>query len=163
MGIPFSKFKPFCAPFVLEWKFLGRRPKPALLFFIAKKDPAGRTLQAACKKASPEPPSAGQTYFEPGVLQLPTVKQIKRLYNSVQNRFYKHVLKGAVNNNGNNTTNGKQQQRQTAKRQRQKHQRYIFSTQNSAGVVLNTFPRLNTKTFILPTRFISFFCGRIIC
>ena len=26
---------------------LGRRPKPALLFLIAEKDPAGRTLQAA--------------------------------------------------------------------------------------------------------------------
>ncbi|MCI7044559.1 MAG: hypothetical protein MR993_06320, partial [Spirochaetes bacterium] len=33
----------------------------------------------------------------PGVLQLPTVKQIKRLYNSVQNRFYKQVQKGAFN------------------------------------------------------------------
>ena len=36
---------------------LGRRPKPSLLFLIAEKDPAGRTLQAApcgppCKKAS---------------------------------------------------------------------------------------------------------------
>ena len=44
---------------------LGRRPKPSLLFLIAEKDPAGCTLQAApCG-----PPSAGQTYFEPGVLQ----------------------------------------------------------------------------------------------
>ncbi|MCI7536174.1 hypothetical protein [Candidatus Avelusimicrobium faecicola] len=99
--------------------------------------PAGSTLQAACKKLAPEPPSAGQTYFElgvlqpfyqglrpkptllfliaekegkkasplgtyktyfePGVLQLPTVGQIKRLYNSVQNRFYKQVQKGAFN------------------------------------------------------------------
>ena len=71
---------------------MGLRPKPALLFLIAEKDPAGRF----CKKASPEPPSAGQTYFEPGVLQLPTVKQIKRLYNSVQNRFYKQVQKGGI-------------------------------------------------------------------
>jgi len=46
------------------------------------------------------------------VLQLPTVKQIKRLYNSVQNRFYKQVQKGAFNGT-------QQQQRHTAKRQRQ--------------------------------------------
>ena len=144
MGIPFSKFTPFCAPFVLEWKFLGRRPKPALLFFIAKK---------VSKKASPL--GTYKTYFEPGVLQLPTVRQIKRLYNSVQNRFYKQILKGAVNNNGNNTTNGEQQQR------------YIFSMQNSAGVVLNTIPPLEHENLYFigtpPTRFISFFYGRIIC
>ena len=74
---------------------LGRCPKPALLFLIAEKEG---------KKASPL--GTYKTYFEPGVLQLPTVKQIKRLYNSVQNRFYKQVQKGAFN--------GKQQ------RQRQK-------------------------------------------
>ena len=156
MGIPFSKFTPFCAPFGLEWKFLGRRPKPALLFFIAKK---------VSKKASPL--GTYKTYFEPGVLQLPTVRQIKRLYNSVQNRFYKQVLKGAVNNNGNNTANGEQQQRQTAKRQRQKHQRYIFSIQNSAGIgSKNQPPREHKNLYFIgtpPTRFISFFCGRIIC
>ncbi|MDY6128861.1 MAG: hypothetical protein SPH98_02705, partial [Elusimicrobiaceae bacterium] len=66
--------------------FLGRRPKPALLFLIAEKEG---------KKASPL--GTYKTYFEPGVLQLPTVKQIKRLYNSVQNRFYKQVQKGALN------------------------------------------------------------------
>ena len=68
------------------WQFLGRRPKPALLFLIAEKEG---------KKASPL--GTYKTYFEPGVLQLPTVKQIKRLYNSVQNRFYKQVQKGALN------------------------------------------------------------------
>ena len=73
------------------WQFLGRRPKPALLFLIAEKEG---------KKASPL--GTYKTYFEPGVLQLPTVGQIKRLYNSVQNRFYKQVQKGAFNNNGNN-------------------------------------------------------------
>ena len=66
--------------------FLGRRPKPALLFLIAEKEG---------KKASPL--GTYKTYFEPGVLQLPTVGQIKRLYNSVQNRFYKQVQKGAFN------------------------------------------------------------------
>ena len=78
-----------------ERQTAGRRPKPALLFLIAEKEG---------KKASPL--GTYKTYFEPGVLQLPTVKQIKRLYNSVQNRFYKQVQKGALN--------GKQQ------RQRQK-------------------------------------------
>ena len=72
------------------WKFLGLRPKPVLLFLIAEKEG---------KKASPL--GTYKTYFEPGVLQLPTVKQIKRLYNSVQNRFYKQVQKGAFNNKGN--------------------------------------------------------------
>ncbi|WP_428078798.1 hypothetical protein, partial [Candidatus Avelusimicrobium faecicola] len=66
--------------------FQGLHPLPALLFFIAKK---------VSKKASPL--GTYKTYFEPGVLQLPTVRQIKRLYNSVQNRFYKQVLKGAFN------------------------------------------------------------------
>ena len=65
--------------------FMGLHPKPALLFFIAKK---------VSKKASPL--GTYKTYFEPGVLQLPTVKQIKRLYNSVQNRFYKQVQKGGI-------------------------------------------------------------------
>nr|DAH92112.1 MAG TPA: hypothetical protein [Bacteriophage sp.] len=48
---------------------MGLHPKPALLFFIAKK---------VSKKASPL--GTYKTYFEPGVLQLPTVGQIKRLY-----------------------------------------------------------------------------------
>ena len=43
--------------------------KPALLFLIAEKEG---------KKASPL--GTYKTYFEPGVLQLPTVGQIKRLY-----------------------------------------------------------------------------------
>ena len=82
---------------------LGVAPQTCLTFFIAEKDPAGRLA----KRLAPEPPSAGQTYFEPGVLQLPTVGQIKRLYNSVQNRFYKQVQKGAFNGtqqNGNRKT-----------------------------------------------------------
>ena len=74
---------------------LGRRPKPALLFLIAEKEG---------KKASPL--GTYKTYFEPGVLQLPTVGQIKRLYNSVQNRFYKQVQKGAFNGT---QQNGEQQ------------------------------------------------------
>ena len=69
----------------------GVAPLASLLFLIAEKEG---------KKASPL--GTYKTYFEPGVLQLPTVKQIKRLYNSVQNRFYKQVQKGAFNNNDNN-------------------------------------------------------------
>jgi hypothetical protein len=83
-------------------------PKPALLFFIAKK---------VSKKASPL--GTYKTYFEPGVLQLPTVKQIKRLYNSVQNRFYKQVQKGALNGKRLNGT--QQQQRQQLKTQNKKN------------------------------------------
>ena len=78
----------FCKKLAPELLLLGLRPKPALLFLIAEKEG---------KKASPL--GTYKTYFEPGVLQLPTVKQIKRLYNSVQNRFYKQVQKGAFNNN----------------------------------------------------------------
>ncbi|WP_428043951.1 hypothetical protein [Candidatus Avelusimicrobium faecicola] len=52
-------------------------------------------MQKSKQKASPL--GTYKTYFEPGVLQLPTVGQIKRLYNSVQNRFYKQVQKGAFN------------------------------------------------------------------
>ena len=85
--------------------FLGRRPKPALLFLIAEKEG---------KKASPL--GTYKTYFEPGVLQLPTVGQIKRLYNSVQNRFYKQVLKGAFNGTQQNGN------RKTAKTKGKKHQ-----------------------------------------
>ncbi|MCI7536026.1 hypothetical protein, partial [Candidatus Avelusimicrobium faecicola] len=70
-------------------------------FFIAKK---------VSKKASPL--GTYKTYFEPGVLQLPTVKQIKRLYNSVQNRFYKQVQKGAFNGK-------RQKQMATAKARRE--------------------------------------------
>ena len=69
---------------------MGLHPLPALLFFIAKK---------VSKKASPL--GTYKTYFDTGVLQLPTVKQIKRLYNSVQNRFYKQVQKGAFTANDN--------------------------------------------------------------
>ena len=65
---------------------MGLHPKPALLFLIAEKEG---------KKASP--PGSHKIYFYTGILQLPTVRQIKRLYNSVQNRFYKQVQKGALN------------------------------------------------------------------
>ena len=130
---------------------LGVAPLTRLTFFIAKKTLraapcrphlAGRTLRAAFAKSwHPEPPSAGQTYFEPGVLQpsyswggaptpallfslqkskqksstpgshkiyfypgilqLPTVGQVKCLYNSVKNKFYRRLQRGALN--GNNT------------------------------------------------------------
>ena len=72
---------------------LGRRPKPALLFLIAEKDPAGRLA----KRLAPEPPFAGQIYFYTGILQLPTVGQVKCLYNSVKNKFYRRLQRGALN------------------------------------------------------------------
>ncbi|WP_428051441.1 hypothetical protein, partial [Candidatus Avelusimicrobium faecicola] len=40
-------------------------------------------------------------YFYPGILQLPTVGQVKCLYNSVKNKFYRRLQRGALN--GNNT------------------------------------------------------------
>ena len=147
---------------------LGVAPLTRLTFFIAEKDPAGRTLQAApcgrhpagrlCKKLAPRvavrrtnlflsghfttflsgvapltrltffiakkvskkasPLGTYKTYFEPGVLQLPTVKQIKRLYNSVQNRFYKQVQKGALNSKQQQLNGTQQQQTATAKARR---------------------------------------------
>ena len=62
----------------------GRRPKPALLFLIAEKEG---------KKASP--PGSHKIYFYPGILQLPTVGQVKCLYNSVKNKFYRRLQRGA--------------------------------------------------------------------
>ena len=78
-----------------ELLLLELHPKPALLFLLAKK-----TLRAAfAKRLAPEPPSAGQIYFYPGVLQLPTVEQVKCLYNSVKNKFYRRLQRGALNDN----------------------------------------------------------------
>ena len=77
-------------PVRISWAYhysWGGAPNPALLF----------SLQKSKQKAST--PGSHKIYFYPGILQLPTVKQIKRLYNSVQNRFYKQVQKGAFNNN----------------------------------------------------------------
>ena len=67
---------------------LGLRPKPALLFLIAEKEG---------KKAST--PGSHKIYFYPGILQLPTVGQVKCLYNSVKNKFYKRLQRGALNGN----------------------------------------------------------------
>ena len=69
--------------------FLGLRPKPALLF----------SLQKSKQKAST--PGSHKIYFYPGILQLPTVGQVKCLYNSVKNKFYRRLQRGALN--GNNT------------------------------------------------------------
>ena len=68
--------------------FLGRRPKPALLFLIAEKEG---------KKAST--PGSHKIYFYTGILQLPTVGQVKCLYDSVKNKFYRRLQRGALNNN----------------------------------------------------------------
>ncbi len=82
---------------------MGLRPKPALLFLIAEKDPAGRLAKKLAPRAAPcGPPSAGQTYFELGILQLPTVKQIKRLYIPFKIGFISRFKRGhlTANNNG---------------------------------------------------------------
>ena len=74
--------------------YQGRRPKPALLFLIAEKEG---------KKAST--PGSHKIYFYPGILQLPTVGQVKCLYNSVKNKFYRRLQRGAK------TATAKQQRR----------------------------------------------------
>ena len=63
---------------------MGLHPKPALLFLIAEKEG---------KKASP--PGSHKIYFYTGILQLPTVGQVKCLYNSVKNKFYRRLQRGA--------------------------------------------------------------------
>ena len=67
-----------------ERQTAGRRPKPALLFLIAEKEG---------KKAST--PGSHKIYFYPGILQLPTAGQVKCLYNSVKNKFYRRLQRGA--------------------------------------------------------------------
>ena len=67
---------------------LGLHPKPALLFLIAEKEG---------KKAST--PGSHKIYFYTGILQLPTVGQVKCLYNSVKNKFYRRLQRGAINGN----------------------------------------------------------------
>ena len=94
----------FCVEKYRLLLLLGRRPKLSLLFLIAEKEG---------KKASPL--GTYKTYFEPGVLQLPTVGQIKRLYNSVQNRFYKQVQKGAFNGKRQEQTATAKAERKTAR------------------------------------------------
>ena len=55
---------------------MGLHPLPALLFFIAKK---------VSKKAST--PGSHKIYFYPGILQLPTVGQVKCLYTPLKINF----------------------------------------------------------------------------
>ncbi|WP_428039021.1 hypothetical protein, partial [Candidatus Avelusimicrobium faecicola] len=40
-------------------------------------------------------PGSHKIYFYPGILQLPTVGQVKCLYNSVKNKFYRRLQRGA--------------------------------------------------------------------
>ncbi|WP_428039261.1 hypothetical protein [Candidatus Avelusimicrobium faecicola] len=101
---------------------LGRRPKPALLFLIAEKEG---------KKASPL--GTYKTYFEPGVLQLPTVGQIKRLYIPFKINFiggFKGVRLTANNNGKPRTTtaNRKRQGPSTTKNKGEKAQKKYKNT-----------------------------------
>jgi hypothetical protein len=80
----------------------GGTPNPALLF----------SLQKSKQKAST--PGSHKIYFYPGILQLPTVKQVKCLYNSVKNKFYKRLQRGALNGNGKTAkTKGKKHKKST--------------------------------------------------
>ena len=76
---------------------LGRRPKPALLF----------SLQKSKQKAST--PGSHKIYFYPGILQLPTVGQVKCLYNSVKNKFYRRLQRGALNSKRHSKSERQQQ------------------------------------------------------
>ncbi|WP_428078665.1 hypothetical protein, partial [Candidatus Avelusimicrobium faecicola] len=53
-------------------------------------------------------PGSHKIYFYPGILQLPTVGQVKCLYNSVKNKFYRRLQRGALNSN-------RQRQKQSGK------------------------------------------------
>ena len=96
--------------------FLGRRPKPALLFLIAEKEgkkasplgtyktyfepgvlqpfyqglhPLPALLFFIAKKVSKKAstPGSHKIYFYPGILQLPTVGQVKCLYTPLKINF----------------------------------------------------------------------------
>ena len=79
----------FCKKLPPELLLLGLHPNPALLFLIAEKEG---------KKAST--PGSHKIYFYPGILQLPTVGQVKCLYYSVKNKFYRRLQRGALNSKG---------------------------------------------------------------
>ena len=81
---------------------MGLHPLPALLFFIAKK---------VSKKAST--PRSHKIYFYTGILQLPTVGQVKCLYNSVKNKFYRRLQRGAKTTTANNQS--KKEERRLAR------------------------------------------------
>ena len=85
---PWEPIKPILSRAFYNRSFLGRRPKPALFFLIAEKEG---------KKAST--PGSHKIYFYTGILQLPTVGQVKCLYHSVKNKFYRRLQRGARNGN----------------------------------------------------------------
>ena len=87
--------------------YQGLHPLPALLFFIAKK---------VSKKASP--PGSHKIYFYTGILQLPTVGQVKCLYNSVKNKFYRRLQRGALNCNGTAKDKSEQQRQKLGGKKR---------------------------------------------
>ena len=86
---------------------MGLHPKPALLFLIAEKEG---------KKAST--PGSHKIYFYPGILQLPTVGQVKCLYNSVKNKFYRRLQRGALNGNGTAKDKSEQQRQKLGGKKR---------------------------------------------
>ncbi|MCI7535624.1 hypothetical protein [Candidatus Avelusimicrobium faecicola] len=94
---PPSAGQTYFEPGVLQPFYQGLRPLPALLF----------SLQKSKQKAST--PGSHKIYFYPGILQLPTVRQVKCLYNSVKNKFYRRLQRGALN--GNNTAKAMRKKR----------------------------------------------------
>ena len=105
---PLGTYKIYFEPGILQPFFQGLHPLPALLFFIAKKDPAGRLAKRLApellllelhskpallfliaekegKKAST--PGSHKIYFYTGILQLPTVGQVKCLYTPLKINF----------------------------------------------------------------------------
>ena len=84
---------------------MGLHPKPALLF----------SLQKSKQKAST--PGSHKIYFYPGILQLPTVGQVKCLYNSVKNKFYRRLQRGA----------------KTANNQSKKEERHLARTEEKSA------------------------------
>ena len=83
----------------------GGAPNPPY-FFHCKKDPAGRTLQAApcgppCKKLAPRAAVRRTNLFLSGHFTTPYGRTSKMPLYSVKNKFYRRLQRGALN--GNNT------------------------------------------------------------
>ena len=127
------------------FSFLGLRPKPALLFSLQKRPCgphlAGRTLRAAFAKSQhperlllglhPKPsllfliaekegkkastPGSHKIYFYPGILQLPTVGQVKYLYTPLKINFIDGFKGGRLTT----TTRQRQKQATTTKARRE--------------------------------------------
>ena len=75
--------------------FMGLRPKPALLFLIAEKDPAGRLA----KKLAPRAAVRRTNLFLSGRFTTPYGRTSKMPLYSVKNKFYRRLQRGAKTEN----------------------------------------------------------------